>query len=217
MSCDEEIEKLDLKRRFTIVTSETYSGEEDEELDISYENELIYDDQEDVDVQNEAYEVYNGEVEYFEDVRKQAPLIEQAIPTPHIIEKPKHEQKLTTVVAPTPTRTEQLGSKVTSQDMINEISLLPLRNTSNYNPQPLEIIEQEHEKEMSREPPQMDYISDEGDEQSEEELYSESASDVDDDDLMRRLEAKYGKLPEQEDYQGFHEEDDEDSSWISKE
>lgn len=45
----------------------------------------------------------------------------------------------------------------------------------------------------------------------EEELESDEGSDIDDDDLMKRLEAKYGKISGE----NSEDEDDPDASWTS--
>lgn len=79
------------------------------------------------------------------------------------------------------------------------------------------------------EQPDPEYVSDEGEdlslsgeediEYSDEEEYEndddeeEEISDVDDTDLLKRLEAKYGKLPQKH---SDDEEDDIDPTWTSK-
>lgn len=50
----------------------------------------------------------------------------------------------------------------------------------------------------------------------EDEMESEEISDVDNDDLMKRLEAKYGKISEQNsDQEQEPEDEDPDASWTS--
>lgn len=52
------------------------------------------------------------------------------------------------------------------------------------------------------------------DDDYEDEIESEEISDVDDDDLMKRLEAKYGKISG-ENSEDEPDEEDPDASWTS--
>lgn len=279
-SGDEAFEKLELKRRLTIVPPGTFlgdgQGEDEENLDIAYDDELIYDDEDnDVD-RDEYYERYSDE-----DLEEHSELIDDhlvdqeeedddELPTPQTFEelnalyKPRFEEKLTTIesrfkapqvemlspqqsnIQATPKRSSPQPASVNVVTQASAPGLSTSKAIPDKSPSPLvtrksspipaeiklsspavvvapsksnapAIVDDEYDD---------DEYSDELYEGEEEET---EGSDVDDDDLMRRLEAKYGKLPEhllaenvdEGQYvvgeSDLEDEDDEDDpSWTSK-
>ena len=247
---------MELKRRLTIVAPGTSllddEEEEEEDIDIAYEDELIYDNEEEEPLAAEVYERYSDE-EDPEDISEAVdPLTPHAVPKPTFEElnalyKPKFEEKFTTfqpkarvaemdtvpkrVVAPEPAT-----ASVARKSPPNEPSLKPLEQPKapsplvarKSSPLPQDLKPATAIMGHPVEDPENNEYSDEECEEEEE-----GVSDVDDEDLMRRLEAKYGKLPEHlqaeesDDYSlegsdieyayGDEEElDEEDPSWTSK-
>lgn len=261
-SGDEAFEKLELRRRLTIVhPTGTFLGDDqdDENLDIAYDDELIYDDEDNDLEREEFYEKYSDEDQ--EDLSEiiDDPLVdedlEDDLPTPQTFEelnalyKPQFEEKLTTIesrfqapkvemlspkqstpnrASPQPPSNLNLArerSPVITPPVVPEKRPSPLV-TRKSSPIPSEIKEIVPTTSSTTAPAPIDDDYDDEEEYSDE-LYEEETegSDVDDDDLMRRLEAKYGKLPEhlvaeeeaaEEDYSGQSDLDDDDPSWTSK-
>lgn len=265
-SGDEAFEKLEIKRRLTIVPPGTFLGDEDqddENLDIAYDDELIYDDEDpEQDLEgDEYYERYSDEEEVSEQVNDHLIAEPKTLEDLNALYQPKFEEKLTTIesrfqapsemLAPQshsrttpPTRSSPQPPPQQPQETVIPTSKVPVMEkkssptlpaASPLDPRKSSPIPAEIKLETgtvvaapSRHPDE-EYDDEEySDELYEEEEEEESVgSDIDDDDLMRRLEAKYGKLPQQleggeeQDFLGEsdleeEEDDDDDPSWTSK-
>lgn len=239
-SGDEAFEKLELRRRLTIVapTPIPILGDDEEALDIGYDDELIYDDQDEVGEVDDFYERYSDEEQLDDNLRE-----DDEIPTPQTFEelnalyKPKFEEKLTKIeprVSPmvemlSPISNNTVAPRNTSPQppppSIMDSSSGPDQENISENPSSPSVPRNSSpiptEKQEKHDGPLEDEYDDE-DEYSDE-MYEEDEleSDVDDEELMKRLEAKYGKLPQpvdvedEEDYLD-ESEDEDDPSWTSK-
>lgn len=231
-SGDEVFETLEVRRRLTIVPPGTLSGEEedDEHMDIAYDDELIYDeDHEDID---DNYERYSDEDEIEEDPE----VIPDDIPTPETFEelnalyRPKFEEKLTTIA---PRTRPEAGVQMLPPEGSSTVDGRPKRSPPVgviNNETSLRATDQLTEPPSPRRspqppppPPQVEDEFNEEDDYSDDLYEGEVESDVDDEDLMRRLEEKYGKLPHGEEdeigdseLEGEEEEEEDDPSWTSK-
>lgn len=235
-SGDEVFETLEVRRRLTIVPPGTLSGEdedEDEHLDIAYDDELIYeDDQEDID--DEIYERYSDD-----EMEEDPEVIPDEISTPETFEelnalyKPKFEEKLTAISPRTrPTVGVQMLSPVEGSSTVNDRPLPPFSGITKENsPRVIEAVLEKKvppaspRRSPQPQPPQVEEEYNDEEDYSDDLYEGEVESDVDDEDLMRRLEEKYGKLPpgQEEDLgdselegEEEEEEDEDDPSWTSK-
>lgn len=250
-SGDEEFEKLEIKRRLTIVppiSRDDPFADDDEENDIAYDDELIYDDDEDDVEGEEFYERYSDDEDAVRPQGEGAPLEEEEsiveeIPTPQTFEelndlyKPKYEEKLTTIQSSMAAREEK--SKLSpSLSNAPRISPAPVRAAAaviqkedNSPPVPVKSqpAEEPRRSPLPAQGPQAPHEYEDDEDEYSDELYDEDGeepvSDVDDEDLMRRLEAKYGKLPnppavgdEDEEEQPLDSDYDvdDDPTWTSK-
>lgn len=102
-SGDEAFEKLEIKRRLTIVSPPgTFLGDEDqddENLDIAYDDELIYDDEDpEQDLEgDEYYERYSDEEEVSEQVDDHLIAEPKTLEDLNALYQPKFEEKFTTI------------------------------------------------------------------------------------------------------------------------
>lgn len=231
---DTAFEALEIKRRLTIV--EPRDGDEDP--DIAYEDELVYDDE---DEEDEMYDKYSDEEEeeldedeefshHFEPdetIQQHASKASNKFEEFNRIFKPQEQlsniqSKTNTIVNVAPTVTT-----IHSKSPTPAITIATSKSPSpKQQPEkddigsPIEVAAQEPskvEKELrfeDEDPEEYDYEGEYSDEVLGEEEEEEEISDVDDTELMKRLEAKYGKLPKTyEDEPSDNEE--EDPTWTS--
>lgn len=255
---DETFEKLELKRRLTIIApAGNVPLDGDDDPDLAYDDELVYDDEE-AEYEGEYYGRYSDEeeLEYSEPEPEAVSNVDEDFAhTPktldelNILYKPHYEEKLTTI-QPQANVVSQKPHPVTTTAEPTVISPAPAVNVTQA---PLEVATASYPARVPPRSPQLDRTAieppptilsteppttNEGDEEpcdddieyddeysdELEEDDEEDISDVDDRDLMRRLEAKYGKLPDGElagdeggeSGDGF-EDDEEDPGWTSKE
>lgn len=268
---------MEIKRRLTIVPPGTYLGDQEEgevdeeNFDIAYEDELIYDEGE----QDDYYERYSDDEDleenndqdledrhnldvdnYREEDDDNIPSTPQTFEELNALYKPKFEEKLTKIQPQIQSKnaipvmnelqTNAVEMKI-NQEMLSPRNSYPEPTPQRLSPQPQYVAEVtkvtpeassvkqqqplEQKSLLSTNPPINDPAEYDDEEYSDEIYEGEEedesiGSDVDDDELMKRLEAKYGKLPEhltvgededveQEEYLGESDLDDEES-WTSK-
>lgn len=119
--------------------------------------------------------------------------------------------------------TENLDEEVETVDTFTEMKNMYRPKTDNQsvkNDEPVDVKDEskdeidlnESDVEDEEEEEEGDIEGSENSEDLEEEEDEEEISDVDDEDLMKRLESKYGKLPER---RNSSEEEEVDEKWTS--
>lgn len=194
-----------MKRRMTLVTAEENIPSDDEQPPELYGDEVEiaeYSEEDDVPL-DENHEIIIEDIE--SDDHCEPMTFEQM----EKLYKPKQ------VV-------ESLNS---SEALIQAPSSSQIQLERNVQVTPNEPVDQKLEKVKEVELENEDLISEEEYEYSDDEVYDndieeeegdEDISDVDDHELMKRLEEKYGKLPKRPDAEDEEDNDDIDPTWTSK-
>ncbi|GAB0090328.1 aspartyl/asparaginyl beta-hydroxylase [Sergentomyia squamirostris] len=186
---DVNIDDIDMRRRLTIPTAEEPLPDPEEEI--------IYADEEDELVEYSDEEIIEEEEEIVEDIEEYEDEVVDQVEMPATFEelnamyKPK-EVEVQNFERPVPKVQLELPKMVESSPTVKGDE---------------EEIEDDVGEDVGEEQEEIDYDEEEyeGSDYEAEEL-----SDVDDTDLMKRLEEKYGKLPHQSERD---EDEDEDKTW----